>query len=277
MSIWNVRRQPSKPELKSVLHNADSESDGDRWLPLDRYPRRLKRGLFHACKQVRWAGINRYCSVCRTYLARFLPAGDPPRDNALCPVCSSVERHRLIWSYIVARRLLAPAAVMTHLLHVAPEHCLRARLRRVKWLDYWTSSLDGRHARLSLDITKIPFEDAFFDAVICSHVLEHVLNDRAAMSEFFRVLKRGGWAILQVPIQLDRIETYEDATIVSPEDRKREFGQDDHVRIYGIDCRDRLRDAGFEVAFVRGEEVVGADIEYYGIDPSEPLIFCRRP
>ena len=95
------------------------------------------------------------------------------------------------------------------------------------------------------DITQIPFVDDSFDVILCSHVLEHVPEDRQAMRELCRVLKPDGWALLLVPISSRRAETYEDATVVAPEDRERLFGQFDHVRIYGRDFKDRLEESGF--------------------------------
>ena len=97
------------------------------------------------------------------------------------------------------------------------------------------------------DITQIPFADDSFDVILCSHVLEHVPEDRQAMRELCRVLKPDGWALLLVPISSRRAETYEDATVVAPEDQERLFGQFDHVRIYGKDFKDRLEESGFTV------------------------------
>jgi ubiquinone/menaquinone biosynthesis C-methylase UbiE len=100
---------------------------------------------------------------------------------------------------------------------------------------------------LNVDLTKIPFPNSTFNAIICNHVLEHIPNDRAAMAEFFRVLKPDGWAMLQVPISFHLAATYEDFSIIDPMDRERAFGQNDHVRIYAMDYVDRLKQAGFAV------------------------------
>lgn len=100
---------------------------------------------------------------------------------------------------------------------------------------------------IRLDITDMNFEDNFFVVIICSHVLEHVMDDRKAMSELFRVLKPKGIAILQVPISKTVRKTFEDFTITSPEEREKYFGQKDHVRIYGQDYKKRLQNIGFKV------------------------------
>jgi ubiquinone/menaquinone biosynthesis C-methylase UbiE len=101
-------------------------------------------------------------------------------------------------------------------------------------------------AMVKMDITNIQFPDETFDVVYCSHVLEHVPDDRKAMREFYRVLKSNGWAVLLVPIIVEK--TFEDPSIDKPKDRLRLFGQSDHVRKYGRDYVDRLRESGFSVS-----------------------------
>jgi SAM-dependent methyltransferase len=127
------------------------------------------------------------------------------------------------------------------------------------------------------DITDIPFEPDSFDVVLCNHVLEHIPDDRRAMSELYRVMKKGAWAILQVPIDYNREKTYEDFSITDPCGRTKAFGQHDHVRWYGRDYADRLRSVGFTVieeTYVK--TLPQADVSRYGLDPSEILYFCRK-
>ena len=126
-----------------------------------------------------------------------------------------------------------------------------------------------------LDICDIPCGENTFDVIYCSHVLEHVTDDRKALREFRRVLKNGGWAILQVPITSD--VTFEDATVTDPSERERLFGQHDHVRRYGPDYRDRLIEAGFSVTvdgFAR--ELDDSTASRYGLMRSEDVYFCRK-
>ncbi len=89
------------------------------------------------------------------------------------------------------------------------------------------------------------FDDGSFDFIYCSNVLEHIEDDISAMSELFRILSPGGFAIIQVPIQGK--ETYEDIAITDPYERYKNFGQADHVRYYGEDIQNRLASVGFEV------------------------------
>ncbi len=185
-----------------------------------------------------------HCPCCRRESAEFLPYGLHPRPNARCPRCGSLERHRLLWLFLTGREGMLSAS--TRLLHVAPEPILSTLLRSQLGARYVSADL-GESADVRLDVTALPFRQGTFDAVICNHVLEHVSADRSAMREFRRILRTPGWAILESPVDSRLEETYEDPSIVSPAERERAFGQFDHVRVYGRDFQDRLRDAGFDV------------------------------
>lgn len=180
----------------------------------------------------------------------------------------------MVWAFIAPR--IREVAKMT-VLHVAPEPCLRANIERLPSLDYWSSSYDGAGTRIKADITHLPFQSASLDIILCCHVLEHVLDDLGAMREFLRVMRPGGWAILQVPLDMDREATYEDSSIVTPEARTKAFGQNDHVRIYGRDYTDRLKAAGFSVSVMSANEVIPGGLEKCGLDPHEPLFLCEKP
>ena len=112
---------------------------------------------------------------------------------------------------------------------------------------YVTSDLNPRRGEVVADITALPFPEAAFDVVLCSHVLEHVDDDHGALAEIVRVLRPGGTALLLVPFEKSLEETYEDPTITSPSEREKAFRQYDHVRLYGRDFTDRVRAAGLEV------------------------------
>jgi ubiquinone/menaquinone biosynthesis C-methylase UbiE len=121
------------------------------------------------------------------------------------------------------------------------------------------------------------YPDSTFDVVICCHVLEHIPDDKKAMSELFRVLRPGGWAVLQVPIGRAIDKTYEDASITDPKLREKAFGQHDHVRVYGMDYKERLGKAGFSVATYNCLELFGEDIvKRHALEPREDVYMCKK-
>lgn len=177
---------------------------------------------------------------------KFLSYGyGTTRPNVLAPGTLSLERHRLLWLYLQRETdfFVKPRKV----LHVAPEQAFLKRFRTLKHLDYTTTDLESPLADIKADLTNLPFGENTYDMVICNHVLEHIKEDRLAMSEILRVLKPGGIAILQVPYEANREKTFSDDSITDKKERARIFGQYDHVRIYGMDYFDTLTSLGFQV------------------------------
>jgi SAM-dependent methyltransferase len=222
----------------------------------------------------RHRGGNVRCPVCDNDFDRF--KDDWNRPAALCWRCGAQERHRAQWLLFERRpQLLADAR---SLLHFSPEWCLRRRLEALPGLRYVTSDLDpAQPADLRLDVTAVALPDGAFDAVICSHVLEHVPDDAAAMRELRRITAPGGWCLVMVPLALDRKATYEDASVTAPQDRRREFLQHDHVRLYAPDIADRLRAAGFDVEVVDLARELGPDAAARDGLLASDLIFLCRP
>lgn len=162
------------------------------------------------------------------------------------------------------------------LLHAAPEPMLKKRFRRLNHLEYLSIDLESPLADEKMDMTQLDLDDQSFDCSYCSHVLEHIPDDRAAMSELYRILRPGGWGLLVVPINHER--TYENPAIVDPADRLEHFGQADHVRRYGHDFADRLRSVGFLVdAIPYAATLEHRAIARYGLDAGEVVHFCRKP
>ena len=202
-----------------------------------------------------YVGRGKECPVCGCRRRRFLPYGYvTPRDNALCPRCLSLERHRLLWLWLVRESDLGRGAMaLPRMLHIAPELSLMRRFSKMYAREaerYVTADLESPLADMHFDVQEIPLEDGAFDVVICNHIMEHVEDDRRAMRELHRILRRGGWGVVLSPVEREREYTFEDDSITDREERTRIFGQYDHRRIYGRDYADRLREAGFEVLVI---------------------------
>jgi SAM-dependent methyltransferase len=214
-----------------------------------------------------------FCPVCERW-NRFLPFGLSPRPHARCSVCGSLERHRLAWLFLRLKSdLFLPKR--RRLLHLGPEPCLSARIRSLRHISYIPADLNGSPAVERMDISKIGHSDGTFDMIFCSHVLEHVADDRKAMSELRRVLSPRGWAIIMVPITAAR--TYENPTIVDPRLRELYFGQRDHVRRYGPDFADRLRECGWSVDIFPPGAIIGErDAEQMALLKHDSIFFCRQ-
>jgi SAM-dependent methyltransferase len=193
-----------------------------------------------------YSGDAVLCPICGKGFRKFLPYGRiNPRPNALCPNCLSLERHRLIWLYLQEKTNFFDSKL--NVLHIAPEACFINRFEKVHGDHYITADIESPLAKVKMDIHDIPFEQNKFDVVLCNHVLEHVQDDIKAMNEINRVLKPGGFAILQVPFfNPVPATTFEDNTITDPREREKLFGQDDHVRKFGTDYSQRIEQAGLK-------------------------------
>lgn len=208
---------------------------------------------------------------------KFFPYGygENQRDNALCPGTNSLERHRLLWLYL--KDYTDFFTKQQKVLHVAPEQCFYGRFRKMKHLDYTTADLFSPLADLKFDIQDIPLEDNSYDTIFCNHVLEHVDDDAKAMREFYRILKPGGLAIMQVPLDPDYEVTDEDPSVVDPAEREKRFKQYDHVRLYGQDYPNRLRTAGFKVKEFNAEaELPEGWFDKYALPKREMLYVCTK-
>ena len=233
------------------------------------------RQKLHPVLRVIERGDSRYCPCCKSHLRRFKPYGEiVVRPEAMCGVCGSVERDRLMHLFISQKTDLFDGRPK-RLLHIAPELTMRALFQSADNIDYLSADLSDVSAMEKMDITDISYSENTFDVIYCSHVLEHVPDDRKAMREFRRVLKPGAWAILHVPINAD--VTFEDPSVTDPKERERLFGQFDHVRRYGPDYADRLAESGFAVEKHQYADELGADVaKQCGLEPSETVFLCRK-
>lgn len=224
-----------------------------------------------------YKGSNVTCPVCENSFRKFLSYGSDVahRENVLCPYDLTLERHRLMWLYL--KNETDFFTTPQKLLHIAPEQCFHSTFKKQQNLDYLTGDLVSPIADLHFDLHNIPLEDNKFDVVFCNHVLEHVEDATQCMKELYRVMKKGGWGIFQVPQDIDREKTYEDASITSPEEREKHFWQKDHVRLFGRDYPDWLRNVGFVVEeYNPKDHFDSTTIERYRLMEKEVLYIARK-
>ena len=209
----------------------------------------------------------RECNICG-YHGRFSYFGDPPRRDARCGGCRSLERHRLLklWLERNPDRLNGK-----EVLHFAPEGAITRMLKPLAGR-YVSADIAPGRADTVLNIEKIDRPDRSFDVVVCSHVLEHV-NDAKALAEMHRILRPGGTALFMVPIVEGWDHTYENPGISGEADRDLHFGQSDHIRYYGSDLRDRIRQAGFALEETTATE---PEVSRYGLVRGEKVFVATR-
>lgn len=251
-------------------------------------PEAYHKSLKYSILRLRYAGGVNFCNVCETKIKKWQPLGyDLPvltekqivgagLREAMCPVCMSSDRIRLLFYFLKNK-----TNIFTNrhkLLHIAPEPSLEHLFKKHPNIDYLTADLDPTEVMMQMDITKIQLPENSFDAIVCNHVLEHIPDDMKAMSELYRILKPGGWAILQVPFSKTLSQTFEDPKVINPNDREQIFGQTDHVRIYAWDYTDRLKKAGFNVNVYRWtEDDRIQDLAMkMKLNPDEPVFYCTK-
>jgi SAM-dependent methyltransferase len=198
--------------------------------------------------RIKYAGKGVYCPCCKNQFREFAPFGSNRRKNAWCPACESLERHRLLWMYFENKTNLFSRPV--RLLHIAPEIIFFNHFKKQGNIDYYPADKFNNMYPAGtkyIDILQTGMPDESFDAIICNHVFQYIEEDRKAMMELYRLLKKGGWAIMQVPVNRELPRTHEDPSITDPLEREKVFGLKEHVRFYGPDYADRLRESGFDV------------------------------
>lgn len=240
------------------------------------HPGNIKSKFLHLALK----GNNVECPCCGSKYITFLPAGLQKRANAKCIKCNSLERHRTLWLYL--HEINNFFSEPLKMLHVAPEKQLYLKFSKLPNIDYCPIDLNpenydyGNHTK-KMDVTAMSFPDSYFDVVICNHVLEHIPDDKKAMSEMFRVCKPGGFAILNVPVNTNMETTVEDPSITDPKKMLELFGQKDHVRIYGKDYVQRLIHAGFSVNVIDYVSKFSQNEQFkYGLKRNELIYYCTK-
>lgn len=233
--------------------------------------------LFAKVFSVFLIGNKFLCPICGGHFRKFLPygIGNNYRKNALCPRCLSLERHRLLWLFLKNKTDFFSKNLK--ILHVAPEQCFYKKFKSLKNINYTTVDLESPLADVKADIQNMPFKNNEFDVIICNHVFEHIENDIKAMTEIYRILNRGGWAIMQVPINKNLENTYENSLITNPMEREKHFGRGDHLRMYGLDYKKRLRSAGFKVEIIKYIKKIDKKlIKKYSLSKNEYIYLGKK-
>lgn len=224
------------------------------------------------------------CIICGNTKVQFYPAGIKEeffnkyhiigggyRQDAICPCCDSIDRER--WLFYVLTNILKITENAGRILHFAPEKNISLILSKNTMIDYYTGDIKSGAAMHVTDITDIQYKDGIFDYVISSHVMEHIIDEEKAVSEIMRVLKPTGKWIFSFPICME-FKTYEDASIVTEEQRLKAYGQKDHVRLYGNDFKERFEKYGLKLQIYRPKDELSMElIKKWGLIEDD-IIIC---
>ena len=239
-------------------------------------------------------GGQHHCALCSHHVWRFMPYREGSRgvaplmhaldvvgsdvDNFECPRCGAHDRERHLLLYMRAHSLFDWIHGKS-ILHFAPEKrlphwILAASPAQYTRCDLYPSSPEV----MRVDMLDMALESESFDMLIANHVLEHVGDAEKALSEIFRVLKPGGFAILQTPYSAKLHCIWSDPGIDTPQARLQAYGQEDHVRLFGRDIFDFIVTAGFESHVRRHAELLGdMDAAIVGVNVTEPFFLFRKP
>ncbi|MCB1681664.1 MAG: class I SAM-dependent methyltransferase [Rhodospirillales bacterium] len=253
----------------------------------------LPQPVRYGLRRIIYRGHALTCPLCEAQVSTYIShgadfevlyrrkvVGGMIREHDQCPACRSADRTRLMMLYL--KNVSGVGVKPLRILHIAPDFGLYLWFKRHRNVDYVASDLDlARYRHIEniqkADITAMPFKDNDFDIVICSHVLEHIPDDRKAMSEILRVLKPSGKAMLMVPLATDGQGTEEDPSINDPREQEQRFGQWDHVRLYGKDdFISRLSGAGFTVKPFNGYDLFPEEAKDLLLNPQETLVVCEK-
>lgn len=234
-----------------------------------------------------------YCLACRRTVPAFLPYRKGSRalppvlqdlgivgsdlDRFRCPHCGSTDRERHLLAYLES--LSQDLFRNRRILHFAPELSISRLISQHEPKEYIQADLFPSNAQVvRMDLTAIPADPDYFDVVLANHVLEHVADDRQALREIHRVLRPGGYAILQTPFSPALPATLEIAAVQSPEARMQLYGQEDHVRLYGADIVARLESSGLTARIARHAEIIpDIDAARFGVNANEPFFLFVKP
>jgi SAM-dependent methyltransferase len=276
------------PQFKNILHHLGI------YHPLQSQYRNLVfyvKRFFYRISFSSYKGHGFTCNVCQQQYFRFVddwPAAENKNalsinnviagygKNIICPNCLSNARERLVIAMLQHHINIEHKKI----LHLSPEKYVyqylqsKSQVVTADLVPGFYKNID-KHIKKE-DLTALSFADQSFVLVIANHVLEHIPDDLKAMSEIFRVLKKGGAAILQVPYSETISETIEEPLIANPARQSELFGQKDHVRIYQLnDYISRLGQSGFIVSKISYKELSAFHLNTIQLD--ETFLDIKKP
>jgi len=261
MNVKNKKRINKSQEIKGIKKSL---------LLIIRLGKKIEIGL-RGIRLGRAARNFRYCNICGWRGKRFKNFYNGRMrqyEESICPNCGSQPRQRALFKYLrsefLATYLYAIKDKNFLCLEIAPS--LSPMEKALKGIVYISVDIEDPCAMYQMDLTNLIFNDFTFDLVVCSHVLEHIKDDLLASRQIYRVLKKDGTAIIQIPIG-----SYEDPL----GKRTMEFGKKrfyEHVRSYGWDFNERLRKTGFKVNVIRFDN---CDASKLGIE-KEVIFECKK-
>ncbi|MGE0089139.1 MAG: class I SAM-dependent methyltransferase [Bacteroidales bacterium] len=232
---------------------------------------------FYKIRALFYYGNRYYCNCCNKKFRKFLPKGYVIRQNAKCPYCGSLERTRLLLMYLQNETEIFHKHLKV--LHIAPEKCLYNILSKLN-IEYIDGDINPAYATYKIDITDIKYPDNYFDIIICSHVLGHILDENTAIYELSRVLNPNGMALILTLLNSNDEKTYENPSVISSSERLLNYGEPDLCRLHGNDFNDTLSKNGFDVTIIDYRKELETQIlKRYSLgDGNRELIFkcCKK-
>ena len=234
-------------------------------------------------RSLKYLGNKVYCPCCKGSFSKFIEVG-PKKEPMMCPRCRSNDRDRFFWFFLEKNPdFLKPGM---KILHVSPEMIYYKRFKKIPQVEYiagdkFILQFGSTYplGTIYLDITDMPeYPDNTFDFIFCSHVLEYIKDDIKALKELCRVLKKGGKAIISVPIRFGHYQTIEDPTVTDPLEQALLYGDTGHIRYYGEDYKERVESAGFTTQFIPVADFISDDmIKKSVIKPKDIVHICLKP
>lgn len=226
---------------------------------------------------------DKECLLCGNRIVRFTGAGNPSangiigggyRENAVCPCCAGLDRMR--WVYWVLKNFTSIFQSHCTVIHFAPEKQISEKIQNNVYCDYYPGDIVRYGTIHRIDVTNIPYNDKMADFIIINHVMEHVKDEKKAINELVRVLKDEGKLIMSFPISRMQ-KTFEDDSFISEIDREKYYGQEDHVRLYGIDFKEHIESYGLKVqTFSPKDYLSDKDINKYGLIEDDVVLICSK-